>query len=366
MARWFGQKRRAIDALTSATRGRPSRSPSPKSRPSTIRMPTVAGYPARISRTATSGCSDSGRAGSPSIATGCIDPPPASGSESTPDAACTPGTARTRASARSKKRTKSGRSGYVAPGSITVIVTTLRGSMPGSTARSCDNVRIRSPAATSSISASATSVVTSTLRTCRSPACEPPRPMPCLSASPASPCVMRHAGATPATMPVAIAIAHVNARTRPSSATSPARGSDVPNESTMSPVVQLAARNPTAPPASASTVLSTRSCWMIRPRPAPTAARIASSRARPSTRAKSRFARFAQAISSTHPTAPSSTSRPHRTSDTMSSRSGRTTAPQPLSSAGYSRSSRCEIVVISACARRTSTSGRRRPITRWL
>ena len=43
---------------------------------------------------------------------------------------------------------------------------------------------------------------------------------------------------------------------------------------------------------------------MIRQRPEPSAMRIEISRDRPSARASSRFARFAQAINSTNPTAP--------------------------------------------------------------
>ena len=53
-----------------------------------------------------------------------------------------------------------------------------------------------------------------------------------------------------------------------------------------------------------------------RPR-APSAARIASSRWRPAARASSRLATFAQAISSTRPTAPSSSSNAARTSPTI-------------------------------------------------
>ena len=57
-----------------------------------------------------------------------------------------------------------------------------------------------------------------------------------------------------------------------------------------------------------SSTLSTISCRMSRQRPAPSAARIPTSRSRVVARASSRFATFAQAISRTMPTAPSSMS----------------------------------------------------------
>ena len=74
-------------------------------------------------------------------------------------------------------------------------------------------------------------------------------------------------------------------------------------------------RAPSRPraPASESSTLSVSSCRMMRPRPAPMAARIAISRRRPTARASSRFATFAQAISSTKLTAPTSTSSDERT-----------------------------------------------------
>ncbi len=53
--------------------------------------------------------------------------------------------------------------------------------------------------------------------------------------------------------------------------------------------------------------LSVSNCRMIRPRPAPTAARMAISRLRPVARASRRLATLAHAMSSTKPTAPAST-----------------------------------------------------------
>ena len=61
---------------------------------------------------------------------------------------------------------------------------------------------------------------------------------------------------------------------------------------------------------------------MRRARPAPRAARTAISRWRPSARDRSRFATFAQAMSSTKPTDPASTMSDRRTSPTTCSCSG--------------------------------------------
>ena len=64
------------------------------------------------------------------------------------------------------------------------------------------------------------------------------------------------------------------------------------------------AQSPSAPPATASSTLSVSSWRTIRPRLAPSAARTAISFCRASARDSSRFATFAQAMSSTKPTAP--------------------------------------------------------------
>ena len=71
------------------------------------------------------------------------------------------------------------------------------------------------------------------------------------------------------------------------------------------PIVTDAKTTPTTPPQTASSALSVSSCRTSRPRPAPSAARIASSRSRPSIRASVRLATFAHAISRTMPVMPS-------------------------------------------------------------
>jgi hypothetical protein len=81
--------------------------------------------------------------------------------------------------------------------------------------------------------------------------------------------------------------------------TSPVRAVNRPTKVVSMPMVATANATPTTPPAAASSVLSVSSWRTSRPRPAPSAARSASSRSRPSIRASVRFATFAHAISST-------------------------------------------------------------------
>ena len=83
-----------------------------------------------------------------------------------------------------------------------------------------------------------------------------------------------------------------------------AAGSPAPRRSAAATPNTRRAGRPT-PPATASTRLSVSSCRISRPRPAPSAVRTAISRRRAAPRATSSPATFAQAISSTNPTAPS-------------------------------------------------------------
>ena len=89
------------------------------------------------------------------------------------------------------------------------------------------------------------------------------------------------------------------------------------------------ASRPTPPPAAPSSRLSVISCRISRPRAAPSAARIASSRMRPDARASRRLATFAQAMSRTTPTAPSRMRSAWRTSPTIFSCSGWMAMPRP-------------------------------------
>ena len=75
-----------------------------------------------------------------------------------------------------------------------------------------------------------------------------------------------------------------------------------------------ATNSPPAAPSADNTTPSARNCRMMRPRLAPIATRTATSRRRAIALAATRFVRFTHAISSTTPTAPSSTSAARRTS----------------------------------------------------
>ena len=107
---------------------------------------------------------------------------------------------------------------------------------------------------------------------------------------------------------------------------------------------------PSAPPAVARIKLSVSSCLTIRARPAPRATLTPISFCRETPRARSRFATFVQAMSSTNPTAPSRMSRGLRISPLNWARRGTSRIPQLVSKSGYACVRRVAIVFISACA----------------
>ena len=111
-----------------------------------------------------------------------------------------------------------------------------------------------------------------------------------------------------------------------------------------------ASARPAAAPASASSRLSVRSCRTTRQRPAPSAARIASSRRLPPARISSRLATFAHATSRTSVTAPSRISSGSREEPVSCSRIGTTAAPTFSLLSGYCFSRRLAITCRSACA----------------
>jgi hypothetical protein len=100
-----------------------------------------------------------------------------------------------------------------------------------------------------------------------------------------------------------------------------------------------------------------------RARLAPSAERTAISRRRPRPRARSSPARFAQAISRTHPAAPISTSSSIRVLPTVSSRMGTTTAPIFWLLSGYSVANWRAIAFMSSRAWASETPGLRRATT---
>jgi len=105
------------------------------------------------------------------------------------------------------------------------------------------------------------------------------------------------------------------------------------------------------------------SIWRImRPRPAPRAARTAISFCRDAPRASIRLATFAHAISSTQPTAASRISKAGRAGPATRSFSGTTSTPRGALPA-YCLFKRLTIVLISACASARDTRGLSRAMT---
>ena len=130
------------------------------------------------------------------------------------------------------------------------------------------------------------------------------------------------AGTNPKRMPVPSASSRVKPITVQSSVTAAPSG---PMRGMLPGFTASNARTPSAPitspktpPSIESSTLSVSSWRTMRLRPAPMAERMAISRARPVARASSRLATFAQAISSTQPTAPNRTKSAARTLRTMS------------------------------------------------
>ena len=189
-------------------------------------------------------------------------------------------------------------------------------------------LRSNNPAPVSSISEMATCAVTSAPRS-------QPRAGPTVRADPINvPSVRRRAGNSPNRIPESTAAAALNSSTRRSTVASSIRGS--PSGAIVwKPRSSPNARpHPLAPPATATSRLSVSARRTRRKREAPSAARTAISRSRPTARANSRLAILAQAISSTASTAPNSASEAARASPTCRSRSGRTRSVTSLRNCG--------------------------------
>jgi hypothetical protein len=124
---------------------------------------------------------------------------------------------------------------------------------------------------------------------------------------------------------------------------------------------------PSTPPIADTTRLSVTSWRTMRPRPAPSAARIASSLWRAVPRASCRCATLTHAISRTSPTAASSVQSAGRTSSKSLSSSGTSVAVWPLFVSGYWSSSCRSMPTTSARACATvapgaSRASRRAPV----
>ena len=235
-------------------------------------------------------------------------------------AACTPGTARNRSVVSAKPLRTACGVPWTAGEPATPKVSTCAGSKPGSTCHRRDIVRIISPADAVSTSASATS--TTTRMRCGRPCPVLPRPAS-FSVSFRSARALWNAGAMPNSRLATIETAAVNASTEPSRPTWFARGSVSASLETNTAFKPAATANPSTPPPSASSRPSVSSCRITRLDPAPSARRMANSRRRAVARASIRLATFTQAMSSTNPTAASSTTSGVRTSPRKSSRNDR-------------------------------------------
>ena len=99
-------------------------------------------------------------------------------------------------------------------------------------------------------------------------------------------------------------------------------------------MAQSATKIPSAPPMTASKILSVRSCLTSRLRSAPSAARMETSRARAAPRASWRLAIFAQPISNRKPTAAPNIMSAERMPLTLSSCKRVAVAPWPMLSFG--------------------------------
>ena len=124
-----------------------------------------------------------------------------------------------------------------------------------------------------------------------------------------------------------------------------------------------ASSRPAAPLAAASTRLSVSICLISRRRPAPSAARIASSFCREAARVSRRLATLAQAMRRTNATVAKRINSGCRTSPTISSCIGTSRTPMPAFTFGYWRSRADAIASISACAAPRSMPGFSRPMT---
>ncbi len=222
-----------------------------------------------------------------------------------PPTASTPGAEASWWRSWSKKATCWASVPYFALGKETLKARTCSGLNPGSTAIQRRKLFSMTPEPISSTIARATSVTTSAERR-PPPWCEvltPSLSMPCTPGR-----VACSAGAKPKSRPSRRVIPPVKASTAPSMPMASILGRLIGLEATSALIARYAMPSPAAPPTAESNTLSVSSCRASRQRPAPIAVRIAISRCRAVARASSRLARLAQAISSTKPTAPMSTS----------------------------------------------------------
>ena len=124
---------------------------------------------------------------------------------------------------------------------------------------------------------------------------------------PASPRARRRAGYTPTSTAVIRATMPTKPNTRPLTASSFKRGTNPAPSTRMAPTAPVASKAAMAAPAPTSNTLSTSSWRISRPRDAPSAERITTSRSRAHPRASCALMRFVHAMSSTNVAAPKTT-----------------------------------------------------------
>ena len=267
----------------------------------------------------------------------------------------TPGRSRTRSSMLATAAVLTLLSAYFCGDSGRFTTRRFSGLNPGGTCVSVEKLRSSRPAPTSSTRARPTSTTTRVARVfrCWTPP-NPPLPSS-LSEWRTFDRIACTAGTSPNTSPVRIDTPTANTATGHASPMFCARGSAAALAALRSDTPHKATSNPAAPLTHARTTLSIRSCRKIRPRPAPSAKRSAISLRRPTPRASSRLATFAQAISRTSTTAPRSIRSAGRTFCTSRSCTGVTSTRTSRFDSGSWASSWRAIASISSRASSSDT-----------
>ncbi len=237
---------------------------------------------------------------------------PPSGTSAATDAARTPGSAR--ASVTSRRKNASCAASSSCRGCTSMATSSSpRVSKPGSMRREFTRLCVSSDATARQSAQSATCAPTSVERSRDRTPTAPPLPPFIAAITPLRD--ERSAGTSPNSSAVPRLSSSVNATTRPSGvkSTITASGALATSRSPATRTAHAAPASPSAPPIAASTRLSINSCRTSRPRLAPNASRTEISRPRVVARASSRFATFAQAMSSTSPTTPNNAAVPPAT-----------------------------------------------------
>ena len=212
----------------------------------------------------------------------------------------------------------------------------------------------------SSTTASAISATTSELRIRRRTRLSPPPGVPSRSGVSTSPEADCRAGASPNTIPEAIASPATVSTIPGSRSNFIQKGSGTGIEARQSRIPHSPRRTPSAPPVHDRSRLSVSIWRMSRAREAPSATRTPISRWRVVARARSRFATFAQAMSSTNVTASASMIIMGRMSRVRLSLISMSANPASRFVSGYCRSMSRAIASISlrACCNVTPGASR--------